>query len=328
MPFGYDAIELDWSFEGLGYSPATICSLQMFDFDAKFRRDDRGWKMEGPHAMVTIPKGKLAGLDLREITEGDLRAVAQSANRTDLTRVSFYRGAIKRAIFQGIKFTESNFARVQFEDISFSRCGFRKVDFTQASFKGCVFSDCSFVDCDLYYASFEKTEIDPSAFKRCFSSKEWNKALILFSRLLLELREMGETRFSRIAEYHFRVWQRKRLFHRWRFKRIAGFGSWFWNFCNYVVTGYGERPMYLAGWALVIITASAGIYMEWIPYALSGANHRFVEYWYYSFKMFFGRGLASDFQTAWLSFVQMSEFLVGLVMVALLIGSVTRKLAP
>jgi hypothetical protein len=278
--------------------------------------------------MVTIPKGKLAGLELREITESDLRAVSQSANRTDLTRVSFYKGALKRAIFQGINFTEANFARVQFEDISFSRCKFQKVDFTQTSFKSCVFSDCSFVDCDPYYASFEKTEVDPSAFKRCFSSQEWNKALILFSRLVAELRDMGESRFSRVAEYYFRIWQRKRLFHRWWFKRIAGFGSWFWSLCNYAFTGYGERPMYLAGWAVVVITSMSEIYMKWIPYALTGPNHRFVEYWYYSFKVFFGRGLVSEFQTALLSFVQMSEFLLGLVMVALLIGSVARKLAP
>jgi hypothetical protein len=281
-------------------------------------------------ATIRLPKGKLAGVEVRTITETELRAVAQSPNRTDVAKVSFYKGTLKKAVFQGINFTESNFARVEFEGIAFSRCKFQRVDFTRANFKDCTFSDCSFVDCDPYYASFDKTEIDPSAFKHCFASHdEWNKALILFSRLLIALRDAGETRFSRVAEYYFRVWQRRRLYHRWRFKRIAGFGSWFWSLCIGAFTGYGERPFYLAAWAFLVITATSEIYMKWTPYALTTVQrHRFVEYWYYSFKIFFGRGLTSEFQSAQLSAVQMSEFALGLVMVALLIGSVSRKLSP
>jgi uncharacterized protein YjbI with pentapeptide repeats len=117
-------------------------------------------------AIVRLPKGKLAGVEVRTITETELRAIAQSANRTEIAKVSFYKGTLKKAVFQGVNFTESNFARVEFEGVSFSRCKFRRVDFTRANFKECTFSDCSFIDCDPYYASFDKTEIDSSAFKR------------------------------------------------------------------------------------------------------------------------------------------------------------------
>jgi hypothetical protein len=280
-------------------------------------------------AKIRLPKGRLAGVEVRTITEADLRAIAQSPNRTEVAKVSFYKGTLKKAVFQGINFTESNFARVEFEGIAFSRCKFRRVDFTRANFKECTFSECTFIDCDPYYASFEKTEIDPSAFRGCFTSHdEWNKALILFSRLLIALRDMGETRFSRVAEYYFRVWQRRRLYHRWRFKRIAGFGSWFWSLCIGAFTGYGERPIYLAGWALLIISAMSEIYMKCTPDALPGSNRRPIEYWYYSFKIFFAQGLTADFQSLPLMAAQIGELTLGLVMVALLIGSVSRKLSP
>ena len=68
--------------------------------------------------------------------------------------------------------------------------------------------------------------------------------------------------------------------------------------------------------------------MKWLPYALDGPKHRFVEYWYYSFKVFFAQGLSVGFQTIPLSIVQVTELLSGLVMVSLLIGSVARKLSP
>ena len=51
--------------------------------------------------------------------------------------------------------------------------------------------------------------------------------------------------------------------------------------------------------------------MEWLPYALQGTNHRFRDYWYYSFKVFFAQGLSTSFQSMhcpsfkWASFYQL-----------------------
>jgi Pentapeptide repeats (9 copies) len=237
--------------------------------------------------------------------------------------------SLKGFTFQGITFNQCSFARVNFEKINFSRCKFIRIDLTRASFKECFFSDTAFIDCDPYYTSFERTEVDPASFKRCFREHaEWNKALLLFSNLRRSLKEMGETRSSRTAEYYFRVWQRRRLYHRWHFKRISGFRAWFASLCLGALTGYGERPIYLAAWAFAVVTIMALIYMRWLPYALDCVNCRFSDYWYYSFKVFFAQGLSTGFQSIPLSAVQVLEFGSGLVMVSLLIGSVARKLSP
>jgi hypothetical protein len=154
----------------------------------------------------------------------------------------------------------------------------------------------------VYYPTFTETEVDPASFRNSFQShEEWNKALILFAELRRSLRALGESRLSRKADYFFRVWHRRRLFHRWKLKRI---------------------------WALLVITIGAVIYDKWLPQALATPHTRFLDFWYYSFKVFFAQGLAGDFQTAILMLVQVGEFLTGLVLVALLIGSIARKLSP
>src|SRR6266851_3570245 len=249
--------------------------------------------------MIQIEKGKLAGHTLKETTEGELREFAQSSVATEMKGRSYYKGQLAKVSFDGVSFTE------------------------------CVLFDCIFKDSDPYYAVFESTEVDPSAFKRCYVSlSEWNKALVLFAHLRTALEEYGETRSSRSAEYYFRVWQRRRLWHQWRSKRMMSFGPWLWSLCIGALTGYGERPIYLGGWALAIVTLWAQIYRAFFPFALANAGHTFMEFWYYSFKVFFARGPAADFQTSGLAILQASEFLFGIIWVSLLIGSVARKLSP
>jgi uncharacterized protein YjbI with pentapeptide repeats len=278
---------------------------------------------------LRIPKGILKGLDLEIWSEPELRNASESNASIRLERISFYRGTIKGPTFRGVRFEECNFAWSTFEDVTFSRCFFHRVDFTRTSFRRCSFSDCKFVACDPYYSSFKRTEIDPSSFAKCFRShSEWNKAMLLYADLRRSLLQHGDSRAARNAEYYFRVWQRRRLFHRWRFKRVTGLGPYFWSLCLGMFTGYGEKPIYLAAWALGLITGSASIYKRWLPSVLTSPNARFADYWYYSFKVFFAQGLSGDFQSVSLSTVQVSEFLCGLILVSLLIGSVVRKLSP
>ncbi len=279
--------------------------------------------------MIRISKGKLAGLELTEATEEDLTRLSRSTSQVQLRKTSFYQRSLSGVIFQGLAFTECNFAKATLEKVTFSRCKFSKVDFTRTSFKGCFFSDCTFSDCDIYYPSFSETEVDPASFKNCFLlHEEWNKALILFAELRRSLREIGESRLSRKADYFFRVWQRRRLFHRWKLKRIAGFAPWFWSLCIGALNGYGERPQYLAFWAFGVVSAASVIYKVWLPYALNVPNPRLVDYWFYSFKVFFAQGLSAGFQSVSLMLMQTGEFLAGLILVSLLIGSTARKLSP
>jgi hypothetical protein len=279
--------------------------------------------------MIQIEKGKLAGHSLKELTERELREFAHSALATEMKGCSFYKGQLEKVSFDGVSFIECNFARVSFTRVRFRNCTFERVDLTRAHFRDCVLVDCVFSDSDPYYAIFESTEVEASAFRRCYVSlSEWNKAVVLFAHLRKALEEYGETRASRAAEYYFRVWQRRRLYHRWRFKRFTGFGPWLWSLCIGALTGYGERPIYLGGWALGIVTSWAQIYRAFFSFALPSPGRGFMEFWYYSFKVFFARGPAADFQTSGLAIVQASEFLFGIIWVALLIGSVARKLSP
>jgi uncharacterized protein YjbI with pentapeptide repeats len=87
-------------------------------------------------AIVRLPKGKLAGVEVRTITETELRAIAQSANRTEIAKVSFYKGTLKKAVFQGVNFTESNFARVEFEGVLFQSVQIPAGRFHSGEFQG------------------------------------------------------------------------------------------------------------------------------------------------------------------------------------------------
>jgi len=94
------------------------------------------------------------------------------------------------------------------------------------------------------------------------------------------------------------------------------------------LTGYGERPAYLFIWALGIISTVAVVYAEWFPFVVPAPKHGYADFWYLSSQVFFGKGLSVTFQTIGLSIVQLGEFGCGLVLIALLIASITRKLSP
>jgi pentapeptide repeat protein len=276
-----------------------------------------------------IQTGILKGCDLEERTPDQLQQLAEPAHVTELKGASFYNQKLGRAVYRGVKFSECGFARSVFEHVGFYKCTFSRVDFTRSKFVNCFFFRCDFVDCDPYYVSFENTEIDPASFKRCYQrDSDWNKALVLFSELRRSLLAYGEGRLSRASDYYFRTWQRRRLQHLWRSKQRSGFGPWFSNVCIWLLTGYGERPAYLLVWATLLISIFAGIYMTIFPLAVSGPEPGFINFWYLSFRVFFGRAFSGDFQTASLFLVQVGEFGCGLVLMALLIASVTRKLLP
>lgn len=246
-----------------------------------------------------------------------------------LTRSAFYKQKLEHAVYRGMTFSECSFAKSIFQHVGFYKCSFTRVDLTRTKFVSCTFFKCDFEDCDPYYASFENTEVDPTAFKRCYSlDADWNKALVLFSELRRSLQLYGEGGLSRTADYYFRTWHRRRLRDLWRRKQMSGFWAWFRSVLLWLLTGYGEKPHYLSVWALGLISTLALLYMKCFPYAVSSPKYGYADFWYLSFRVFFGRGLSGDLQTVGLFAVQLGEFVCGLILVALLIGSVTRKLSP
>jgi hypothetical protein len=132
---------------------------------------------------------------------------------------------------------------------------------------------------------------------------------------------------ARVAEYHYRVWERRRLYQLWRVHETSGFWPWFRSLLVAILTGYGERPVYVGGWMLVLITIMSAVYWKWFPYAVSVANAGPGDYWYFSFKVFCAQGFETQFVTTGLLCCQVTEFALGLILIALLVGSVTRKLS-
>jgi hypothetical protein len=279
---------------------------------------------------VLVSTGILKGLSLEEATPAELQAKAEPAHLTELTNISFYKKELGRAVYRGVNFSNCGFAKSTLDHVSFYKCKFTKVDFTRTKFVNCFFFECTFQDCDPYHVSFENTEINPASFKKCYRfTSDWNKALILFSELRRSLLESGDGRLSRVADYYFRSWQRRRLHHLWKNKQLSGFLPWFWSVCLWLITGYGERPGYLLLWALGLISALGAVYKFWFPSVLQNvSNPIYRDFWYLSFQIFFGKGLSATAQSAGLLTVEVSEFACGLVLIALLIASATRKLSP
>jgi Pentapeptide repeats (9 copies) len=275
---------------------------------------------------ITIPKGLLAGKDLRPWEAADLLQFAQS-DETELKNVSLFQKTVERGVFRSVRFQDCNFARTEFRETTFRKCVFERVDLTRTTFRECVFSDCRFINSDPYHATFPGSVIAPSSFKKCFKSSDLNKALILFLDLKRELEESGDHRGSRAADYYYRRWERNLLHHRWRNRQIFGIGPWLWSLFLGSLTGYGERPQYLLLWTIGLITASSFIYRFVYPACVSLADQRFLGYWYFSFKVFCGKGFTTDALSRALVTFQVIEFTLGMVFLALLVGSITRKLS-
>jgi hypothetical protein len=278
---------------------------------------------------ILVPTGILKNVLLEVYTAQQLARLGEPADRSAISRVSFYRGELGRAVYRGTLFTECGFGQSTFQHVSFYKCDFYKVDLTRTKFVNCFFFKCRFRGCDPYYVSFENTEIDPRSFKHCYSlNSDWNKALILFSELRRSLFAYGEGNLSRTADYYFRMWHRRRQFHLWTKKQMSGPLPWFGSLCLWLLTGYGEKPVNLAGWAFVVISAFAAIYKKWFASVVPNPRHGYVDFWYQSFRVFFGRAFSGDIQSVGLFSIQICEFGCGLILIALLIGSVTRKLSP
>jgi Pentapeptide repeats (9 copies) len=274
-----------------------------------------------------IDKGLLKGVDVEIWDAAKLGDFARSEGAGELTQASLYSGELRRLVFRGITFTECSFARTRFVEVTFRRCKFKKVDLTRALFRDCHFSDCIFENCDPYNCSFLRTVVDPATFKPCYGEKDWNRALILFANLKLGFEKAGNGRLARATEYRYRIWERRRLYHLWRDRETSGPFPWVGSLLVGSLTGYGERPAYVAGWMIALITAMSFVYRHWFPFVATPADNSFARYWYFSFKVFCARGFAPEYATAGLLACQVVEFALGLVLIALLVGSITRKLS-
>lgn len=276
---------------------------------------------------IKITKGLLAGEELSIKTPDDLKGLAH-AETLDIDHVSFYKQALSHTTFRGVTFNTCSLAQSTFEHVNFRKCTFSRVDLTRTRFSSCYFSDCRFTNCDPYNASFSESVVEPSAFSKCYASvNDLNKALLLFASLKRDLQASGNSRGHRAADYYYNKWQRRLLYNRWRHKQMSSAMPWLWSLILGSLTGYGERPIYLLLWIFLLITGMGVIYETYFPYSLSAGTCDFWSYWYFSFKIFCAKGFTNDVMSGGLLFCQVAEFTLGLILIALLVGSVTRKLS-
>lgn len=278
-------------------------------------------------ATPKITTGILKGEELQEKSEEDLRRLA-SSDAHALDHISFYKQTLRHTTFRGVTFETCGFAKSLFESVTFRKCTFKRVDLIRSRFINCYFSDCQFLNCDPYYASFKRSVIDAAAFKKCYDSEvDVRKGLLLFSRLRRDLLGAGDSRRSRAAEYYYRTWERKLLYSRWRSSGKSGATPWALSLTLGWLTGYGERPIYVVAWIFALITVMGAVYRKFFPFSTPPANYGFWSYWYFSFKIFCAKGFTNDVMSAGLLTCQVTEFMVGILFLALLVGSVTRKLS-
>jgi hypothetical protein len=77
---------------------------------------------------------------------------------------------------------------------------------------------------------------------------------------------------ARVAEYHYHIWERRRLYQLWKVHETSGPWPWFRSLLVAILTGYGERPVYIGGWMLLLITVMATIYWRWFPYSVTASG--------------------------------------------------------
>jgi hypothetical protein len=278
-------------------------------------------------SSIHIDTGLLKGLDLEAHNPEQLVDLSRAQDANVLEGVSFYDQTLRRVTFRGIAFNECNFARSTFDSVVFRKCTFSKVDLTRTRFRNCYFSDCRFLDCDPYYAHFVGTVVAPSAFRGCYPRKQdSNKALLLFAGLKRSFDGAGDHRAARAADYYYRRWERVLFYQRWRSKETSGVTPWLWSLLIGSLTGYGERPVYLAAWMVGLVTLAAFVYMTWLPSSVASAQS-YWDYWYFSFRVFCAQGFAAAFAGVGLLICQVVEFAFGLVLISLLLGSIARKLS-
>lgn len=286
-------------------------------------------------ATVTIAtEGPIQGLTLNEWTAAQLAAANK---RTDISLVSFYGlrldGGRPGIAFRGVTFKSCGFAHSKFSNITFINCRFEGVDLTRTQFRNCLFSRCRFVNCNPYFAIFPNSDIDPKSFAGiyramgCYTkSSDYNRATRLFSNLRQSLLRNGDVRKSRRAEYYLRVWERKKLWvHFWKKNEHSCF-PWLQSLFLGGLNGYGQRPEYTLFWMAAVISGFGEFYRYFFPKMIVTGNGH-LDCWYFSFRVFFAQAFARELPQVRLLACQVSEFGLGLILIAIFIGSAARKVS-
>lgn len=127
------------------------------------------------------------------------------------------------------KFTNVSFSKTDITDVNFFNCRFEDCLFIATKIKNCEFQNCNFLNCNTYKIAFENTYINPKSFTKCIKKfSHSNIAVHLFHELLKNSDEKTQSKFKRIAQYHFRKWQNRLTYI--KFFKKQPYAISFWEF--------------------------------------------------------------------------------------------------
>ncbi|MBP4136741.1 pentapeptide repeat-containing protein [Flavobacterium geliluteum] len=145
-----------------------------------------------------------------------------------------------------------------FQNVSFSKTKLDEVIFINCKFEDCLFIGCEIVNCEFHNCNFinsnthkiliRNTYVNPESFSNCIKKIDnANIGVHLFQQLLNNSNDAGQSKFSRLSEYHFKKWEDKLTLNKFWNKKPYPIS--FWKFIlNYpfrwsfrYTFGYGLR---------------------------------------------------------------------------------------
>jgi hypothetical protein len=112
---------------------------------------------------------------------------------------------IKDTTFQNV-----SFSKTKLEEIIFINCKFEDCLFIGCEIVNCEFHNSYFINCNTHKIIISKTYINPESFSKSIKKiSNANIGVHLFQQLLNNSNDSGQSKFSRISEYHFKKWQDK-----------------------------------------------------------------------------------------------------------------------
>ena len=182
---------------------------------------------------------------------------------------------VPRRFFEGKTFTNVSFAKTEISGIIFRDCKFIDCLFMGTRFIDCRFHNCTFDGCNPHKIEFANTYIDPGVFEGMLHKVDHsNIGIHLFQQLYKNAMETEQRKFARTAEFNMQKWERYNFDHefpRWKKFKTIRIVEWLQNVLFWVLAGYGIRPKFLGGWAIVFAVASVGgNYIWWNDLKVAG----------------------------------------------------------
>lgn len=256
----------------------------------------------------------------------------------DAPGLALENGTVQRAVWVNVSLKESKFFKCDFSYTVFINCYFRGATFEDCDFTGCRFVDCNFgsssmLSCKLRYSRWERTEIGRGTLLDNLPS-EGNLAQKLLIQLRLNAASVGEYDDARYYLYesekrsrahYLEIVKCRKQYYRKKYSsssaRILAPFRYTRSLTNYLLWGYGERPLQLSINGLLLI----GVFG--ILHTLLDSSIGLWAGMKLSFSAFVNMVPSAAPGLDQTSLLQLTESLLGIIYIAFLAASLHRRVA-